>query len=324
MELNIFKNKEIRIDFGDIKTEANFKTETTENNFTEMVEKYKNEISYLAIHEENFSKKMLATALLTKEFYYIAEKNDLRIFRSKEIIRIDYLGRNVSFVCKEEIDNGNYEDEMFHSAYFEHLSSLETEDYEKYRKMFEIVDVLIPKHYGAKHKIIESGKTIKLEKHFNTGEVWEIFMTGSAVAIGAKGYVDNLKIDEDKETEHFSEELIPKGFEDKKLRTDNIFMLEGNKGNLNFKNDENLIEVRYESSWFNVDTKTEKIKTICSLKPKTKENGIEEASKYFFILIEKAKEYVRAEDLEDAERILSKNIRTEYSEIIEKLKDVSF
>ena len=322
MELKIFKDKEIRIDFGNTKTEANFKAETTENNFDEMVEKYKNEISYLAIHEENFSKEILATALLAKEFYYIAEKNDLRIFRSKEITRIDYLGRNVSFVCKEEIDNGNYEDEMFHSAYFKYLTPLQAEDYRKYRKMFKILDILIPEHYGAKHKIKESGKTIKLEKHFNTGEVWEIFMTGSAVASGVKGYIDNLKIYEDKKTEHFSEEFIPKGFKDKKLRADNVFTLTGNKGSL--KDDENSIEVKYETAWFNVDIKTGKIKTVFSINPKAKESVIEEASKYFLSLIEKAKEYVREEDFEQVERILRKNIRTEYSKMLEKLKDVSF
>lgn len=287
MELKIFKNKEIKIDFNDVKTEANFKAEITESNFAEMIEKYKEKISYLVIHEENFSKEMLAVALLVKEFYYVATKNELYIYRSEEITRIDYSGKNVSFVCKEEIDNGNYEDEMFHSAYFGCLSPLQAEDYEKYRRMFKILDVLIPKYYGAKHKIIENGKSLKLEKRFDTGEIWEIFMSGSAVASGTKGYIDNLKIDEDKETEHFSEEFIPKEFKDKKLRADNVFMLEGNKGNLNFKNDENLIEARYESSWFNVDTKTEKIKTICSLKPKTKESVIEEASKYFLLLIEK-------------------------------------
>ena len=324
MKLNIFKNKEIKIDFDNVKTERNFNAEVTDSNFAEMIEKYKDKISYFVIHEENFSKEMLTATLLTKEFYYVAERNDLHIFRSEEITRIDYLGKNVSFVCKEEIDNGNYEDEMFHSAYFECLSPLQAEDYEKYRRMFKILDVLVPKHYGAKHKLIESGKTLKLEKHFDTGEVWEIFMTGSAVASGTKGYIDNLKIDDDKKTEHFSEEFVQKEFKDKKLRSDNVFTLEGNKGSLNFKNDENLIEVRHESSWFNIDTKTGKIKTICSLKPKAKESEIEEASKYFLSLIEKAKEYVRAEDFEDAERILRKNIRTEYFKMLEKLKDVSF
>ena len=202
MELNIFKSKEIKIDFDDVKTETSFKSEITESNFVKMIEKYKDKISYFVIHEEDFSKEMLAAALLTKEFYYVAEKNDLHIFRSEEITRIDYLGKNVSFVCKEEIDNGNYEDEMFHNSYFGYLSPLQAEDYGKYRKMFKILDVLIPKYYGAKHKLIESGKTIKLEKRFDTGEIWEIFMTGSAVATGVKGYIDNLKIDEDKETEH--------------------------------------------------------------------------------------------------------------------------
>ena len=322
MELKIFKNKEIKIDFDNVKTERNFNAEVTDSNFAEMVEKYKDKISYFVIHEEDFSKEMLAATLLIKEFYYVAKKNNLRIYKSNMITRIDYSEKNVSFVCKEEIDNGNYQDEMFHSAYFKYLTPLQAEDYGKYRKMFKILDILIPEHYGAKHKIKESGKTIKLEKHFNTGEVWEIFMTGSAVASGVKGYIDNLKIYEDKKTEHFSEEFIPKGFKDKKLRADNVFTLTGNKGSL--KDDENSIEVKYETAWFNVDIKTGKIKTVFSINPKAKESEIKEASKYFLSLIEKAKEYVRAEDFEDAERILRKNIRTEYFKMLEKLKDVSF
>lgn len=319
MELKIFKDKEIKIDFDNVKTETNFKAEITSNNFAEMVEKYKNEISYLVIHEENFSKEMLAIVLLVKEFYYVAEKNELHIYRSDEITRIDYLGKNVSFVCKEEIDNGNYEDEMFHSAYFEYLSPLQTEDYEKYRRMFKFLDVLVPEYYGAKHKIIEGGKTLKLEKHFDTGKIWEIFMSGSAVASGIKGYVDNLKIDENKETEHFSEKFIRKEFKDKRLRADNVFMLRGNKGNLNFKDDESLIEANYENVIFDMNTETDEL-----IFSNEKEEKVEEAVKYFLSLIEKAKEYVRAEDFEDAERILRKNIRTEYSKMLEKLKDVSF
>lgn len=324
MELKIFKDKEIKIDFDDVKTETSFKSEITESNFVKMIEKYKGKISYLEIEEENFSKEMLAAALLTKDFYYVAKNNEISIRRDNENTTIDYLGRTVLFASQEVIDRGYIGSDMFHEFDSEILIPLKAEDYEKYRKMFKIVDVLTPEHYGAKYGIIENGKTIKLEKHFDAGEVWEIFMTGSAVASGTKGYIDNLKIDEDKETEHFSEEFVPKDFNDKKLRADNVFMLEGNKGNLNFKNDENLIEVRYESSWFNIDTNTGKIKIICSLKPKMKESGIEEASKYFLSLIEKAKEYIRAEDFEDAERILRKNIRTEYSKMLEKLKDVSF
>ena len=324
MELKIFKDKEIKIDFDDAKRETNFKSETTESNFAEMIEKYRDEISSLVIKDEHFSKEMLATALLTKDYYYAAKKNELSVYGDKENVGINYHGKTVCFSSDEIIDKGHVEEDMFHESDFSYVSPLKTEDYEKYRKMFKIVDILIPDHYGAKYRMDESGTTVRLEKHFNTGEIWEILMTGSAAAGGVKGYIDNLKIDEDKKTEHFSEEFIPKEFKDKKLRADNVFMLEGNKGNLNFKNDENLIEVRYENSWFNVDTKTEKIKTICSLKPKMKESGIEEASKYFLSLIEKAKEYVRAEDFEDAERILRKNIRTEYSKMVEKLKDVSF
>lgn len=266
---------------------------------------------------------MLAAAFLTGDFYYAAKNNEISIRRDDENTTIDYLGRTVLFASQEVIDRGYVGSDMFHEFDSEILIPLEVEDYEKYRRMFKILDVLVPKHYGAKYKLIESGKTIKLEKCFDTGEVWEIFMNGSAVASGVKGYIDNLKIDEDKETEHFSEKFI-KEFKDKKLRSDNVFMLEGNKGSLNFKDDENLIEARHEISWFNVDTKTGKIKTICFLKPKAKESEIEEASEYFLSLIEKAKEYVRAEDFEDAERILRKNIRTEYSKMLEKLKDVNF
>ena len=319
MELKIFKDKEIKIDFTERKTEKLFKLKVKESNFAEMIEKYRNEISYLVIHEENFNKETLAVALLAKEFYYVANNNDLHIYRSNEITRIDYLGKNVSFVCKEEIDNGNYEDDMFHDAYFEYLFPLKAEDYGKYRKMFKIVDILVPEHYGAKHKIIENGKTLKLEKHFDTGEIWEIFMTGSAVASGTKGYIDNLKIDEDKEMEHFSEKFVPKEFEDKKLRADNIFRLEGNKGSLNFKGDESLVEGNYGNLIFDILTETGKM-----IFSNENEEEIQEALKYFLSLIEKAKEYVRAEDFKDAERILRKNIRTEYSKILKKLEDVNF
>lgn len=319
MELKIFKDKEIKFNFNNKKAEENFMAETTDSNFAEMIEKYKNEISYLVIHEENFNKETLAAALLAKEFYYVANNNDLHIYRSNEITRIDYLGKNVSFVCKEEIDNGNYEDEMFHSAYFGYLSPLQTEDYEKYRRMFKILDVLIPEYYGAKHKIIESGKTLKFEKHFDTGEIWEILMNGSAVASGVKGYIDNLKIDENKETEHFSEKFIPKEFKDKKLCSDNVFRLEGNKGSLDFKGDESLVEGNYGNLIFDILTETGKM-----IFSNENEEEIQEALKYFLLLIKKAKEYVRAEDFEDAERILRKNIRTEYSKMLEKLKDVNF
>lgn len=324
MELKIFKDKEIKFNFNNKKAEENFMAETTDSNFAEMIEKYKEQISYLGIKEENFSKEMLAAVFLTKDFYYAAKNNEIFIRRDNENTTIDYLGRTVLFASQEVIDRGYIGSDMFHEFDSEILTPLKAEDYEKYRKMFKIVDILVPEHYGASYKMIENEKTMKLEKHFNTGEVWEILMNGSAVASGVKGYIDNLKIDEDKETEHFSEKFIPKEFNNKRLRSDNLFMLEGNKGNLNFKDDENIIEAKYESIWFNVDTKTGKIETVFSINPKAKESEIEEAIKYFLSLVEKAKEYVREEDFEDAERILRKNIRTEYSKILEKLKDVSF
>jgi hypothetical protein len=315
MELKIFKDKEIKIDFDDVKTETSFKSEITESNFVKMIEKYRGKISYLGIEEENFSKEMLAAVFLTKDFYYAAKNNEISIRRDNENTTIDYLGRTVLFASQEVIDRGYIGSDMFHEFDSEILIPLKAEDYEKYRKMFKIVDILIPEHYGAKYGISEIGKTVKLEKYFNTGGVWEILMNGSAVASGVKGYIDNLKIDEDKKTEHFSEEFIPKEFKDKKLRADNVFMLEGNKGNLNFKNDENLIEVNYGDVIFDINTKIDEL--IFS-------NEKEEAIKYFLSLIENAKEYVRAEDFEVAERILRKTIRTEYSEMLEKLKDVSF
>lgn len=315
MELKIFKDKEIEIDFDDVKTETSFKSEITESNFVKMIEKYRGKISYLGIEEENFSKEMLAAALLTKDFYYVAKNNEISIRRDNENTTIDYLGRTVLFASQEVIDRGYIGSDMFHEFDSEILIPLKAEDYEKYRKMFKIVDVLIPEHYGARYKMSESEKTIKFEKYFNTGGVWEILMNGSAAASGVKGYIDNLKIDEDKKTEHFSEEFIPKEFKDKKLRADNVFMLEGNKGNLNFKNDENLIEVNYGDVIFDMNTKIDEL--IFS-------NEKEEAIKYFLSLIEKAKEYVRAEDFEVAERILRKNIRTEYSKMLKKLKDVDF
>lgn len=315
MELKIFKDKEIKFNFNNKKAEENFMAETTDSNFAEMIEKYKEQISYLGIKEENFSKEMLAAVFLTKDFYYAAKNNEISIRRDNENTTIDYLGRTVLFASQEVIDRGYIGSDMFHEFDSEILIPLKAEDYEKYRKMFKIVDILIPEHYGAKYGISEIGKTVKLEKYFNTGGVWEILMNGSAVASGVKGYIDNLKIDEDKKTEHFSEEFIPKEFKDKKLRADNVFMLEGNKGNLNFKNDENLIEVNYGDVIFDINTKIDEL--IFS-------NEKEEAIKYFLSLIENAKEYVRAEDFEVAERILRKTIRTEYSEMLEKLKDVSF
>ena len=144
-------------------------------------------------------------------------------------------------------------------------------------------------------------------------------MTGSAAASGVLGYIDNLKIDEDKKTEHFSEKFIPKEFKKKKLRTDNVFMLKGNKGILDFKDDESLIEADYENVSFVMDTETNEL-----IFPDEEAEKIEGAAKYFLSLIEKAKEYVREEDVENAERILRKNIRTEYSKMLEKLKDVNF
>ena len=319
MELKIFKNKEIKIDFSEAKAEELFKSKVNESNFAKMIEKYKDEISYLVIHEENFNKETLAAALLVKEFYYVANNNDLHIYRSNEITRIDYLEKNVSFVCKEEIDNGNYEDDMFHDAYFEYLFPLQAEDYEKYRKMFKIVDILVPEHYGASYKMIENEKTIKLEKHFNTGEVWEILMNGSAVASGVKGYIDNLKIDEGKETEYFSEKFIPKEFKDKKLRADNVFRLEGNKGSLDFKGDESLVEGNYGNLIFDILTETGKM-----IFSNENEEEIQEALKYFLLLIKKVKEYVGEKAFEQVEKILRKNIKTEYSKMLEKLKDVNF
>ena len=57
MELKIFKNKEIKIDFSEAKAEELFKSKVNESNFAKMIEKYKDEISYLVIHEENFNKE---------------------------------------------------------------------------------------------------------------------------------------------------------------------------------------------------------------------------------------------------------------------------
>ena len=319
MELKIFKDKEIKIDFDDVKTETNFKAEITESNFAEMIEKYKNEISSLVIKEEYFSKEILAIALLTKDFYYAAKKNELSLYRDKENASIKYCEKTACFSSDEIIDKGYVEEDMFHESDFSYICPLKTEDYEKYRRMFKIVDILIPEHYGAKYRMDESGTTVRLEKHFNTGEVWEILMTGSAAASGVLGYIDNLKIDEDKKTEHFSEKFIPKEFKEKKLRTDNVFMLKGNKGILDFKDDESLIEADYENVSFVMDTETNEL-----IFPDEEEEKIEEVAKYFLSLIEKAKEYVREEDVENAERILRKNIRTEYSKMLEKLKDVSF
>ena len=319
MELKIFKDKEIKIDFDDVKTETNFKAEITENNFAEMIEKYKDEILSLVIKDEYFSKEMLAAALLTKDFYYAAKKNELSLYRDKENASIKYCEKTVCFSSDEMIDKGYVEEDMFHESDFSYVCPLKTEDYEKYRKMFKIVDILIPDHYGSKYRMDESGTTVRLEKHFGTGEIWEILMTGSAAASGVLGYIDNLKIDEDKKTEHFSEKFIPKEFKKKKLRTDNVFMLKGNKGILDFKDDESLIEADYENVSFVMDTETNEL-----IFPSEETEKIEEAVKYFLSLIEKAKEYVREEDVENAERILRKNIKTEYSKMLEKLKDVSF
>lgn len=319
MELNIFKNKEIKIDFDNVNIERNFNVEVTGSNFAEMIEKYKDKISYLVIKEEYFSKEMLATALLTRDFYYVAKKNKFFLCRVEEIARIDYYGKTLCFLSDEMINRGHLEGDMFHDPDFVHFSPLKKEDYEKYKKMFKIVDVIFPKDYGSKYKMDENGTTVKLEKHFATGEIWEILMTSSAAASGVLGNIDCLKIDEDKETEHFSEKFIPKEFEDKKFHMDNVFELRGNKGTLKFKDDENLIEADYGNTSFDINTETNEL-TFTN----EKSEKIEEASKYFLLLLEKAKEYVRAEDFEDAERILRKNIKTEYSKMLEKLKDVSF
>ena len=319
MELKIFKDKEIKFNFNNKKAEENFMAETTDSNFAEMIEKYKEQISYLGIKEENFSKEMLAAVFLTKDFYYAAKNNEIFIRRDNENTTIDYLGRTVLFASQEVIDRGYIGSDMFHEFDSEILTPLKAEDYEKYRKIFKIVDILAPEHYGASYKMIENEKTIKLEKHFNTGEVWEILMNGSAVASGVKGYIDNLKIDENKETEHFSEKFIPKEFKDKKLCSDNVFRLEGNKGSLDFKGDESLVEGNYGNLIFDILTETGKM-----IFSNENEEEIQEALKYFLSLIEKAKEYVREEDFEDAERILRKNIRTEYSKMLGKLKDVNF
>jgi len=62
--------------------------------------------------------------------------------------------------------------------------------------------------------------------------------------------------------------------------------------------------------------------------PDEKAEKIEEVSKYFFSLIQKAKEYVRGERFGQVERILKKTIETgfstEFSQMLEKLKDVNF
>ena len=88
---------------------------------------------------------------------------------------------------------------------------------------------------------------------------------------------------------------------------------------MDFKGDESLVEGNYGNLIFDILTETGKM-----IFSNENEEEIQEALKYFLLLIKKAKEYVRAEDFEDAERILRKNIRTEYSKMLEKLKDVSF
>ena len=77
MKLKIFKDKEIEIDFyyyAEKKCKEVFETEATVENFSKMIERYKDEIRYLVIKEEYFSKEMLATSLLAKKFNYIAKK----------------------------------------------------------------------------------------------------------------------------------------------------------------------------------------------------------------------------------------------------------
>ena len=88
---------------------------------------------------------------------------------------------------------------------------------------------------------------------------------------------------------------------------------------MDFKGDESLVEGNYGNLIFDILTETGEM-----IFSNENEEEIQEALKYFLSLIEKAKEYVRAEDFEDAEKILRKNIRTEYSKMLEKLKDVSF
>ena len=88
---------------------------------------------------------------------------------------------------------------------------------------------------------------------------------------------------------------------------------------MDFKGDESLVEGNYGNLIFDILTETGKM-----IFSNENEEEIQEALKYFLSLIEKAKEYVREEDFEDAERILRKNIRTEYSKMLEKLKDVNF
>lgn len=319
MKLKIFKDKEIEIDFyyyAEKKCKEVFETEATVENFSKMIERYKDEIRYLVIKEEYFSKEMLATSLLAKKFNYIAKKNEVSIFRFEDYSKITYSGKTVGF--------SEHENEPFYEAYYGKLPPLKTEDYEKYRKIFKIVYILIPENYGLKYRMSESEKTIKLEKHFVTGEnhevlMAEVLMTGSAVAFREWKDIDILRIDEDKETETFSKKFIPKEFKDKKFRVSYGFELVGNKGNLNFHDYQNLIEAEYENISFDINTETNKL-----IFPNEKAEKIEEASKYFLSLIEKAKEYVREEKFWQVERILKKKFKTEFSQMLERLEDVNF
>jgi hypothetical protein len=68
MELKIFKDKEIKFNFNNKKAEENFMAETTDSNFAEMIEKYKEQISYLGIKEENFSKGNAGSCFSYKRF----------------------------------------------------------------------------------------------------------------------------------------------------------------------------------------------------------------------------------------------------------------
>lgn len=126
-----------------------------------------------------------------------------------------------------------------------------------------------------------------------------------------------------KTNRNFFKKVYSKRIKRKKFPASYGFTLVGNKGNLFFKDYEDLIEAEYENISFVMNTKTNELTF-----PDEKAEKIEEVSKYFFSLIQKAKEYVRGERFGQVERILKKTIETgfstEFSQMLEKLKDVNF
>jgi len=74
------------------KCEEVFKAEATVDNFSEMIERYKDEIEYLVIKEERFSKEMLATVLLVKKINYVAIKSEFSLYRDEFYSKITYFG----------------------------------------------------------------------------------------------------------------------------------------------------------------------------------------------------------------------------------------